>query len=55
MVIFPIFEYLTLYFTSNNSAYENLDEIERVFWKSLRPTMDPPVYGADVVVSLSDS
>lgn len=31
---------------------ENPDEIERKFWKSLRPTMDAPVYGADIVVSL---
>uniref|UniRef100_K3WUM6 JmjC domain-containing protein n=1 Tax=Globisporangium ultimum (strain ATCC 200006 / CBS 805.95 / DAOM BR144) TaxID=431595 RepID=K3WUM6_GLOUD len=30
----------------------DLDDIERRFWKSLRPTMDAPVYGADIVGSL---
>lgn len=29
---------------------EDPEEIERKFWKSLRPTMDAPVYGADIVV-----
>lgn len=29
---------------------EEPEEIERKFWKSLRPTMDAPVYGADIVV-----
>lgn len=28
----------------------DVDEVERQFWKSLRPTMDAPVYGADIVV-----
>jgi [histone H3]-trimethyl-L-lysine9/36 demethylase len=28
------------------------DDVERLFWKSLRPTMDAPVYGADIVNSL---
>ncbi|KDO30675.1 hypothetical protein SPRG_04576 [Saprolegnia parasitica CBS 223.65] len=28
------------------------DAIERTFWKGLRPTMEPPVYGADLVGSL---
>ncbi|CAI5736331.1 unnamed protein product [Peronospora destructor] len=27
-------------------------EVERQFWKGLRGTMDPPVYGADIVASL---
>ncbi|EGZ17363.1 hypothetical protein PHYSODRAFT_560024 [Phytophthora sojae] len=27
-------------------------EVERRFWKGLRGTMDPPVYGADIVASL---
>ncbi|CAH0482520.1 unnamed protein product [Peronospora belbahrii] len=27
-------------------------EIERKFWKGLRGTMDPPIYGADIVASL---
>ncbi|KAE9024649.1 hypothetical protein PF005_g4154 [Phytophthora fragariae] len=27
-------------------------EVERRFWKGLRGTMDPPVYGADIVTSL---
>lgn len=30
----------------------DVDSIERQFWKSLRPTMDAPVYGADIVVRL---
>ncbi|OQR81432.1 lysine-specific demethylase 4C, partial [Thraustotheca clavata] len=30
----------------------DFDEIERLFWKGLRSTMDPPVYGADLVGSL---
>ncbi|GLD95233.1 hypothetical protein PINS_up003875 [Pythium insidiosum] len=30
----------------------NVDDIERRFWKSLRPTMDAPLYGADIVGSL---
>ena len=25
-------------------------EVERRFWKGLRGTMDPPIYGADIVV-----
>lgn len=29
---------------------EDPEDIERKFWKSLRPTMDAPVYGADIVV-----
>lgn len=29
----------------------DVDDVERQFWKSLRPTMDAPVYGADIVVS----
>ncbi|ETV90987.1 hypothetical protein H310_14324 [Aphanomyces invadans] len=29
-----------------------LDVLERKFWKGLRPTMDPPTYGADIVGSL---
>jgi hypothetical protein len=31
---------------------EDPEEIERKFWKSLRPTMDAPVYGADIVVGV---
>ncbi|GAB9463597.1 hypothetical protein Gpo141_00001051 [Globisporangium polare] len=30
----------------------DVDDVERQFWKSLRPTMDAPVYGADIVSSL---
>lgn len=29
----------------------DVDDVERQFWKSLRATMDAPVYGADIVVS----
>jgi len=28
------------------------EAVERKFWKGLRPTMDPPTYGADIVGSL---
>ncbi|KAF0700704.1 Aste57867_8758 [Aphanomyces stellatus] len=30
---------------------DDVDAVERKFWKGLRPTMDPPTYGADVVGS----
>ncbi|KAL0586012.1 hypothetical protein ABG067_004335 [Albugo candida] len=32
-----------------------MDEIERAFWKNMRSTMDPPIYGADIEGSLFDS
>nr|CCA18657.1 hypothetical protein TRIADDRAFT_27796 [Albugo laibachii Nc14] len=32
-----------------------MDEIERAFWKSMRSTMDAPIYGADIEGSLFDS
>ncbi|CEG44695.1 DNA damage-responsive repressor GIS1/RPH1, jumonji superfamily [Plasmopara halstedii] len=31
---------------------DDLLDVERRFWKGLRGTMDPPIYGADIVASL---
>ncbi|ETV70926.1 hypothetical protein, variant [Aphanomyces astaci] len=36
----------------DDPALAPLDVLERKFWKGLRPTMDPPTYGADIVGSL---
>ena len=48
-------KYFRDYYAAEDVSRDDMEDIERDFWRSLRPTMEAPLYGADSVGTLFDN